>query len=396
MSRPMYQQQAADRLVRIDDEAIDLDQLCALLTDSIHSLASDASELRMLSVVATQVGDSSHENTRTRTAESLRHLHETLLRAESQVQRLDDIMSEEKMALGRIQHQHDSAMLHREQLAATADFLSQTRTPRQNSAPSFSERPALTSSIDTELALRPKRMDTGDMSSGILKPNDTHERTAIGSMRRPRRDSLAPHPFAERPTLSSSIDAQPALRPPPTGTNDIYLGALKPNDSHQRTDIGSTRRPRRDSLAPHVPSATRLSQKQPLNLVSRDELEAIPRTCRGRISLSVVNDALRDIATLHVKKSNSKRAWIGNSHAGMSQSKHPLASSNAYVSAKENLSHPEANFVISEQELRQSCSFFRSGESTARSILLILRTLGRLKQVPAKGGEVQYIVVDRQ
>jgi hypothetical protein len=125
-------------------------------------------------------------------------------------------------------------------------------------------------------------------------------------------------------------------------------------------------------------------------------LEAIPRTCRGRISLSVVNDALRDIATLHVKKNNSKRAWIGNSYAGISQSKLPFASSNACASAKENLSHHEANFVIGEQELRQSCSFFRSGESTARSILLILRTLGRLKQVPAKGGEVQYIVVDRQ
>ena len=47
---------------------------------------------------------------------------------------------------------------------------------------------------------------------------------------------------------------------------------------------------------------------------------------------------------------------------------------------------------VEEQELRQSCSFFRTGESTARSILLILRTLGRLQQIPAKHGEVTYIV----
>jgi hypothetical protein len=384
MSRSMYQPQDADHLVRIDDEVIDLDQLCALLTDSIHTLASDASELRMLSVVATQVDDSSHENTRTRTAESLRHLHESLLRAESQVQRLEDIVNEEKMALDGIQQQHDSAKRHREQLAATADFLSQTRTSRQGSVPPFSERPTLASSIDTEFTCLPTRIKTRDMSMGTLQPNATHEHAAIGPMRRPRRDSLAPHPFAERPTLTSS--------------NDIYLGTLKPNDTHERTAIGSTRLPRRDSLAPHVPSATaRLSrQHQPLNVVSRDELEAIPRTCRGRISLSVVNDALRDIASLHVKKNNNKRTWIGNSHTGISQSKHSFVSSNANASTKENVGHPEANFVISEQELRQSCSFFRSGESTARSILLILRTLGRLKQVPAKGGEVQYIVVDRQ
>ena len=46
---------------------------------------------------------------------------------------------------------------------------------------------------------------------------------------------------------------------------------------------------------------------------------------------------------------------------------------------------------VSEQELRENCAFFRSGESTARATLQLLCSLKRLKQVPGKNREVTYL-----
>ena len=45
-----------------------------------------------------------------------------------------------------------------------------------------------------------------------------------------------------------------------------------------------------------------------------------------------------------------------------------------------NLIQKDVPFVT-EQELRDACAFFRSGESTARAILQILRSCKRIKQV---------------
>lgn len=46
---------------------------------------------------------------------------------------------------------------------------------------------------------------------------------------------------------------------------------------------------------------------------------------------------------------------------------------------------------VAEQELRDSCAFFRSGEATARAILRVLRSVKRIKQVCGKGFQVTYI-----
>ena len=40
--------------------------------------------------------------------------------------------------------------------------------------------------------------------------------------------------------------------------------------------------------------------------------------------------------------------------------------------------------VVTEDELRKACSFFAAGESTARTVLAVLKELKRIKQVPAK------------
>jgi hypothetical protein len=42
--------------------------------------------------------------------------------------------------------------------------------------------------------------------------------------------------------------------------------------------------------------------------------------------------------------------------------------------------------------MRQSCAFFRSGESSARGVLTILRHLHRLKHIPSGNGEIVYVL----
>ena len=50
-------------------------------------------------------------------------------------------------------------------------------------------------------------------------------------------------------------------------------------------------------------------------------------------------------------------------------------------------------YFISEPELRNECSFFRKGESTARAMLLILRSVERIKQVVGKKSIVCYVLL---
>jgi len=120
---------------------------------------------------------------------------------------------------------------------------------------------------------------------------------------------------------------------------------------------------------------------QPIHLhpISEKELESVSKNIRGRLPLIVLNEALEEIIRLTQQKYDilTHRGW------GYTQ----VYALHHELQVQENEDTP----WISEQELRKSCSFFRGGESTARSILLVLRTLKRLKQVYSKGHQVTYV-----
>jgi hypothetical protein len=131
-----------------------------------------------------------------------------------------------------------------------------------------------------------------------------------------------------------------------------------------------------DSMDPH---STRSPAHHQIHLrrVTRNDLQSLPRTVRGRISLSVVNDAVVEIEYV-------------------CRTKYTLLARNRRKQLKHTISQtteeePSEEPWVSEQELRQSCAFFRSGESTARAVLSILRSLSRLKQLPSKNGEIIYV-----
>jgi hypothetical protein len=116
--------------------------------------------------------------------------------------------------------------------------------------------------------------------------------------------------------------------------------------------------------------------------VSESEWNTVSRNIRGRITLAVVNDALHDIERVF----RIKYAVLQNP-SRKSREHQKLLNSHREVRVEEHGDDP----WVSEQDFRQYCAFFRNGESTARAILLILRTVRRLKQVPGKHSQVTYI-----
>jgi Spindle and kinetochore-associated protein 1 len=146
------------------------------------------------------------------------------------------------------------------------------------------------------------------------------------------------------------------------------------------TGVGHDRMPRsggrrRDSLDPRCPTPSISFER-----VTESEWNKVSLNIRGRITLAVVNDALLDIERVFqrkyalLQKPSREHKQLLNTHHDMHVEEH-------------GYDQP----WISEQDLRQCCAFFRNGESTARAILLILRTVRRLKQVPGKNSQVTYV-----
>jgi hypothetical protein len=134
--------------------------------------------------------------------------------------------------------------------------------------------------------------------------------------------------------------------------------------------------------------------------VTTSEWDHVSRNIRGRIPLAVVNEALMDIESVLQQKfassSSSRRNLLlaqqqqqqDHQEWRMDPSSHYFTSHSSSTSTH---NHTPLLPWVTEEELRQSCAFFRSGESTARSILWMLRTLQRLKQLPARHAQVTYL-----
>lgn len=135
---------------------------------------------------------------------------------------------------------------------------------------------------------------------------------------------------------------------------------------------------RRDSLDPRCPTPSIIFER-----VTESEWNKVSLNIRGRITLAVVNDALLDIERVFQRKYAllQKPSQRSREHKQLLNTHHDM-----HVEE-----HGYDQPWISEQELRQCCAFFRNGESTARAILLILRTVRRLKQVPGKNSQVTYV-----
>lgn len=160
----------------------------------------------------------------------------------------------------------------------------------------------------------------------------------------------------------------------------------------QRTTGKTTPKRRRDSVDPRT--AARRGSRSPASVtpaidahtihfepVTLDELHGVSKTVRGRITLAVVNDALRDIERV------VRHKYFVLHHGYKISEYRKCFNAHRELETEEHGGLP----WVSEYDMRHSCAFFRSGESTARAILAILRSVRRLKQVPSRKSEVTYV-----
>ena len=134
--------------------------------------------------------------------------------------------------------------------------------------------------------------------------------------------------------------------------------------------------------------------------LDREEFLGLARSVRGRVSLAAVNDATREIARTAQRKydilsSGGKRVsgkggslenLRGRHIAGVSISEYRrVVAQHRKLQLDEHSDGEDGEGIwVSEQDIRELCNFFRIGESTARTILSILRSTKRLKQIPNK------------
>ncbi|GMH87715.1 hypothetical protein TrST_g3100 [Triparma strigata] len=134
-------------------------------------------------------------------------------------------------------------------------------------------------------------------------------------------------------------------------------------------------------------SSVRTLENPPaISLVTEKELSSLDRSARGRVTIGALNDAVSSInACLLEKYQQLSQASKGKKTKKFQQ---------FVVDHRETVTEEhEGRPFVSEQHLRDSCAFFRSGESTAKSILGILRNLKKIKQIQGKGGRVTYCVL---
>jgi len=134
--------------------------------------------------------------------------------------------------------------------------------------------------------------------------------------------------------------------------------------------------------------------------LDREEFLGLARNVRGRVSFAAVNDATQEIARTAQRKydilsSSGKRVsgkggslvdMRGRHIAGVSISEYRrVVAQHRKLQLDEHSDGEDGEGIwVSEQDIRESCNFFRIGESTARTILSILRSTKRLKQIPNK------------
>ena len=119
-----------------------------------------------------------------------------------------------------------------------------------------------------------------------------------------------------------------------------------------------------------------------LDPVTPEELERVPRTTKGRVQVAVLNEALANIEQCFHQKTVAEQ----RKHQQLVDARRATLSHNSYDGDEDVLDDEEVlrNMIVYEQELRKSCSFFTFGESTARTVLSVLKELKRIKQVPNK------------
>ena len=292
------------------DDAIDsADQICRQLTESMLSLAADASALRQISCIASGIRKEEGNLDDSSIIERLRSLDNAVTAIERKTKALRVFLNEEQKSLQEVENIADQAANQGKALELMIKKLD-SQSQRENS----------TNHVPNgQRNFRQSDRAQGNIQKATLNNN---------------------------PLMPAVSTGQRHLNP---STSDIdSLGGEEEEEEQFSISFGR---------------------------ITKEEFHSVSRAIRGSIPLVAVREALAEIETIFGEKYASKK---------------PVHGQGGRQSMESDI--PTDQPWVSEQELRQSCAFFLRGESSARTILLIIRSLNRLKQMPSKAGQVVYIL----
>lgn len=179
--------------------------------------------------------------------------------------------------------------------------------------------------------------------------------------------------------------------PPPPQQQDVMTEKRLGSGADQRAALHSSDHLSKEAQKHGVSfqSSDSVDTARPdFTFITTEQLAAVPKSTRGRLTLAQVTTALQTLVALIADKQLMLvKTWKKSKR--LSQ-----AHKNNYEEYKRLLSddHCGAMF-LTEKEIRAS-SVFETGEATGRAVLHTLRALRRLKQVRS-GGETTYIAWHR-
>lgn len=417
----------------------------------------------------TKKGSSSYR--RTELIQSLHDLDEVVSTVENKVGILRQIVTEEQRALDHLENIQGAAQEQNHRLQALWDRCNNEKKKKNKEEESCvnndNQRPPSTNesaTIDIQdgsksSSLSPKIATstalTSNKNHNMNKENkeNNHHLSSKDSMAADKTDQQVLEYPSERASFSNEDcyngddddSYEKTKKQQPTFTRKQLPVAPKPlqvppavhmdTPSISRTRDHNNKNPSRWSDDDDKPSTSSSSNnhnhnnhnKIHLERVTRNELESISRTVRGRVTPGALNEALKDLERVFTKKATeefrkqaklhaSKQEALSNYHylhASYEEQQqqhfinfggssiHPVymddENNNNSHNAKEkdyyNYHNLWSQLVVSEEELRRECPFFLAGEGTARTILTVLKTLRRIQQVRVKKGPFLYKLI---
>lgn len=383
-----------------------VDELCGVFAETMNSISEDCAILRQLASLQLTTLDHDHaksraqsqpqskeamhgpvdENTNPNTAGSPSETAtatQNLLVQQNMVQQLnglDSILAQLETKVSTIQ-----SVLKEEQ--QSMDILEQTKI----------------SALGQAKVIREIRQGMEDQELNDLLPGNGLLKMGF------QLDTLGVNSHKKRGMDIKKSNAIPQARYQSGEASSTFQSSSSSSSSSNRSKPLSTPKPIKSSTmakTPHTASNTNTNIPIPsiaLCPITQTEFQQISKNIRGRITLSAVNEALADIQNVTQYKYTilSSRKTPRPSRSTNTNTAPSMSTSMQYqqtVARHKELrseDHDGGPFV-SEQEMRDSCAFFRSGESTARAILLILRSAKRIKQVFGRKSQVTYVWLNKE
>jgi len=300
--------------------------------------------------------------------QQLNGIHTILTQLESKVSTISHVLQEEQSAIQALQQTKSSALA---QYKIIKEIRQNLEDQELNDLLPGNGLLKMKQSMDTLGLCKHKQKNVPRNDAGARSGVNTSTGTNIGTR-----------------TGMQSRNAPPQAKPVHANASANANTESHGTMSNARTPSSRTKKHNsRKYTTPQQKSKSTMPEIH-LRPITPSEFQSVSKNIRRRITLSALNEALSDIQKVTLNKYHH----LCHSHFSSRKGNVNTVNANAHSNSNVILNALHKDMVggddlpfISEQEIRDDCAFFRTGESTARAILQILRSCKRIKQIFLSG-----------